>query len=90
VSDAHLPVERRQHARVEDRTDEPHVFDDGQVTPIAGCDAGRLLTAVLQGEDAEVAEVGNREPRPVYCEDPARLAGATIVMEVPFAELRGA
>ena len=44
-----------QHAGREDLADQPHAGVAGEVAAVAHGDAGRLLSAVLLGEDADVS-----------------------------------
>jgi pyruvate kinase len=89
VPDAHLPVERREGAIVEDRRHETHVLDHGQVLAVARGDAGRLLSTMLEGEDAQIAEVSDRLARGVDAEDATFLSGTTVVGEIPVREVTG-
>ncbi len=59
VADGDVAGERVQRVLVEDLRHEPHVFVDEDLLAVAGRDAGRLLAAVLQRVEAEVAEFGD-------------------------------
>lgn len=56
---------------------------------IAGGDSCRLLAAVLQREDSEIAEVADGLARGVDAKDATLLAGSTVIDEIPIRELTG-
>ena len=56
VADRHLPAEAGQRLLVEHLRDEPHLLDHGDLTVVGDGDAGALLTAMLQGVEAEEGE----------------------------------
>ena len=62
VADGQVAVEPRQRALVEDGGHQAHVLHHGDGVAVADRHAGRLLAAVLQGEEAVEGEVGH--PRP--------------------------
>ena len=74
MADGEVAVERREPALVEDLGDEAHVLDDGDGLAVAHRDPRRLLAAVLEGEETQVGEVGDRVARCVDPEDAAGLA----------------
>ena len=75
VADADVPVEDGQGGLVEDLGNQSHVLEDGDGLAIGGGDPGRLLAAMLEGEKAEVDELGNPLPRCVDAEYAAGFAG---------------
>ena len=84
MADPHLPVECCERPIVEDGGDEAHVLHDGEVSAVARGDAGRFLAPVLEGEDAQVAEVGDRLVGGVHPEHPTGLAWLATVGLVAF------
>ena len=84
LADGQVAVQRGQAALVEDLGDEAHVLHHGDRLAVAHGDAGRLLTAVLEGEKSEVGELGDRLARRVDAEDPAGLADAIIHSPQPI------
>ena len=71
VADRHLPAETGQRLLVEHLRDEPHLLDHRDLTVVGDGDPGALLTAMLQGVEAEEGEArhvafGRDDP-----EDPA-------------------
>ena len=75
VPDREVAHQPRQRAVVEDAGDETLVLDHRELVAIADGHARRLLAAVLQREEAQVGEVGDRLPGGVHGEDAARLLG---------------
>ena len=75
---ARWPIETGEGAIVEHGGDEALVLDDGDSRAIADGHASRLLAAVLQGEEAEERQVGDRLPGCVHTEDAARLLGGVV------------
>jgi hypothetical protein len=78
VSDGQVAVQRRQAALVEDLRDQPHVLDDRDGLAVGDGDPGRFLPAVLEGEQPEVGEVGDRLTRRVNTEHPAGFTDAVV------------
>jgi hypothetical protein len=56
MSDGQLTAKRLEPTLVDDLVDEPEVLVDHDVLAVADRDPGRLLTAVLLGEEPEVRE----------------------------------
>src|SRR3972149_9432894 len=56
MGDPHPPAQRRQAALAEDLGDETGVLVDHELLPVAHRQAGRLLAAVLEGEEAKGRE----------------------------------
>jgi hypothetical protein len=56
VPDRDLAPEAAQLLLAEDLRDETHVAQNGQPSTVGDRDPGRLLTAVLEGEEPEVRE----------------------------------
>ena len=73
VADGEVPGEAGERAVVEHRGDQPLVLDDEHLRAVAHGHAGRLLPAVLQGEEAEVRQVSDGLAGSVDAEDAARL-----------------
>ena len=71
VADGEVTLEPRERALVEDGGDQAHVLDDGDGVAVAHRHAGRLLAAVLQGEETVEREVGHPHPGRVDPEDSA-------------------
>ena len=63
VPDREVALQRGEAALVEHLGDEAHVLDDRDRLAVADRDAGRLLAAVLEREQPEVGEVGDRLAR---------------------------
>src|SRR5450756_689691 len=85
-----MALPRAQAGLVEDLRDQTHVLVDQQPNTITGCDAGRLLAAVLQRIEPEVGQLGDVLARGPDSEDPAGvlrgfLAGKKIVGQSPIA-----
>ncbi len=75
MSDADVPIEDRQGRLVEHLGNQSHVLEDRDGFAIGGGDAGRLLAAMLEGEETEVDQLGNPLSRGVEAEHSAGLAG---------------
>ena len=73
VADGQVAVEAGERAVVEHAGHEALVLDHGERLAVADGHARRLLPAVLQREEAQVAELGDRQGRAVDGEDAARL-----------------
>ena len=71
MPDREVALERGEPALVEHLGDEAHVLDDGDRLAVADRDAGRLLAPVLEREQAEIGEVGDRLAGGVDAEDAA-------------------
>ena len=71
MRDRRLALEPLELLLGEDLRHESHVPEDGQPRPVGDGDPGRLLTAVLEGEEAEVGEPRDVALRPVDAEDAA-------------------
>jgi hypothetical protein len=81
VADREVALERLERGVVEDLRDQAHVLVDQDLAAVADRDAGRLLAAVLQRVETEVAELrhlfaGGPDP-----EDTASILG-TLVQRV--------
>ena len=70
MGDRQLALERRQAPLVEDRGDHPEVLVEHQLLAVADRDPGRLLAAVLEGEQPE-----RRRSPPRSGPSPSRAAG---------------
>ncbi len=82
MPDAEVTGEGRQRTLVEDLGHQSEVLDHGDGLPVGDRHPRRLLTAVLQGEQPEVDEVGGSLIGGVYAEDPASLAGSVVLFGV--------
>ena len=78
MPDRQVPTEARERTVVEDGGHEALVLHHGYSAAIADRHASRLLTAVLQREQAEVGQVGDGLPGGVDAEDAARLLGMVV------------
>jgi hypothetical protein len=58
VADGHGAGELGEHVVGEDLRNQAHAFDVGEVLAVGGSDAGRLLSAMLQGVEAEIGFSG--------------------------------
>ena len=75
MADGQLAGKRLEGLLVEDLRDEPHVLVDDEPGPVGDRDAGRLLPAVLQGEEREEGEPGDVHLGGVDGEDPTLVMG---------------
>ena len=89
MPDGEVALERREAALVEDLGDEAHVLDDGDRLAVAHRDAGRLLPAVLEREEPEVGELGDRLAGCVHPEDAAGVARGLGQRRVGGSSCRG-
>jgi hypothetical protein len=84
VADGQVAVEAGQSAVVEHAGHQALVLDDRELLAIADGHAGRLLAAVLEGEEAEIGELGDglvgRPPRGVEADDAARLLEVVVAV----------
>ena len=71
MPDRRLALQAAQRFLGEDLGDEAHVAQRHQIVVVGDCDAGGLLPAVLESEQAEVREPGDVPVRRVDAEDPA-------------------
>ena len=71
VADGHVALKRRQLVLIEDVGDQAHVLDDPQPLPVTDRHPGRLLAAVLQGEQAVVGQERHGKPGSVDAEHAA-------------------
>jgi hypothetical protein len=81
VADGEMALQRRQHLLVEDLAYQPEVFEDDHPAPVGHGDACGLLTAVLQGVEPVVGEVGDVLAGRPHPEHPALLARSRVVGE---------
>ena len=58
------------------------------VPAVRGSDAGRLLPAMLQGEEAKISDIGDIVARRVYADDTTGFAGPVVVKPVGPRGLR--
>ena len=86
VTDRHRPGEALQLLLVEDLGDEPEVAQGHDHPALAGRDPRRLLAAMLQREEAEVAEPRDVATRRVNAEDAAFVARSVAVVEEPLGQ----
>ena len=75
-----MALEPREGALVEDGGDQAHVLDDRDRVTVAHRHAGRLLAAVLQGEETVEREVGHPHPGRVDPEDTAGFLHASPIL----------
>jgi hypothetical protein len=78
VADGQVALQGGEPALVEGLGDEPHVLDHGDRLAVGHRDPGRLLAAVLQGEQPEIGQIGDGLPRGVDPEDPAGFTDAVV------------
>lgn len=71
MGDGHGIVELGNHLFIEDLAHQAHGLVAGNGIPVTGSDPGRLLTAVLQGEDAKVRQL--RGPGMINTENTATI-----------------
>jgi hypothetical protein len=71
-----MPVQGPQGGLVEDLGDKSHVLEDENLGAVAHCDARGFLSAVLQGIEAEVRELGNLLAGSPDTEDATSVLGA--------------
>ncbi|GAA5006593.1 hypothetical protein GCM10025734_46840 [Kitasatospora paranensis] len=76
MSDGDMPVQRPQGGLVEDLGHEAHVLEDENLGAVAHCNARGFLSAVLQGIEAEVRELGDLLAGSPDTEDAASVLGA--------------
>ena len=74
---------------VEDLGDEPHVAHGHDLAGVRGSDPGRLLAAVLKGEQREVGEPGDVTLRGEDAEDTALVTRAVPVVEISIHRVDG-
>jgi hypothetical protein len=74
VADRDLAAEPAELLLAEDLRDEAHVAKSGDAARVGDRDPGRLLAAVLQGEEPEVREARDVAVGCVDAEDPAHQA----------------
>ncbi len=79
VTDGEVAVEGGEGPAVEDVGHQPHVLDHGEGVAVAHRHARRFLAPVLEGEEAQVRQVGDRVTRCVDPEDPAGLFWGVVV-----------
>jgi hypothetical protein len=82
VAYRHVAGQRAQLLLVEDLRDEPELTKGRDVAALAGGDAGRLLSAVLERIEPEVGETCDVAAGRVYAEDPALIARAIAIGNV--------
>ncbi len=82
MPDGHLTLERLQLLLVEDLGDEPHVAHRHDLAGVRRRDPGRLLAAVLQGEQREVGEPGDVTLGSEDAKDTALVARTVPVVEI--------
>src|SRR5579875_703673 len=73
VTDGDVAAETTEVVLGERGVDEPHAGMDADVVAVGGGDAGALLTAVLEGEEAEEADAGDVFAGCIDAEDSALL-----------------
>ena len=83
VANREVPLESRQGALVEHGGDQAHVLDDRHRVAVAHRHAGRLLPAVLQGEETVEREVGHPRSGRVDPEDTAGFLHAPPILAQP-------
>ncbi|MNC87647.1 hypothetical protein D3C83_33840 [compost metagenome] len=71
-----MALQRGEAALVEHLGDEAHVLHHGDRLAVAHGDPGRLLAAMLEGEQSEVGQLGDRLARRIDAEHPAGFADA--------------
>ena len=86
MADGQVPAQRAEGGLVEDLGDQTHVLEDHDLGAVADRDPGGLLAAVLQGVEAEVAELGHllaRGPDPEHATGVLRAAvvGVEVVVQ---------
>ncbi len=59
MADCDVSFQGLKRCLVEDLRDQAHVLEDQDLVAIGGCDARRLLAAVLEGIEAEVGKFCN-------------------------------
>src|SRR5215211_7799675 len=91
VADRHVAGERPKFLLIEDLRDEPQLAHRGDVSALAGGDPRRLLPAVLERVQPEIAETGYVPAGCVYAEDPAFIARAIAIrnVETPVGHVCG-
>ena len=75
VTDREVALERRERGLVEDLRDQAHVLVDEDLAAVADRDPGRLLSAVLQGVEAVVGQLGDVLPGRPHAEDATGVLG---------------
>ena len=89
MADGENAVEAGERAVVEHGGHEPLVLDDGDVGPIADGHPGRLLPAVLQGEQTQISQMRDGLARGIDPEDAARFLGGVVVQGRIVVRLTG-
>ncbi len=79
VTHREVALERLEGGLVEDLGDQAHVLVHQDLAPVADRDPGRLLAPVLEGVEAEVAELRDVLPRRPDTEDTAGVLGSEVV-----------
>ena len=88
VADREVALQRGEPALVEHLGDEAHVLRHGDRLAVAHRDAGGLLAAVLEREQAEVGQLRDRLAGAVHAEDAAGVARG-LVRETGREDRRG-
>ncbi|GEB53209.1 hypothetical protein SCA03_57600 [Streptomyces cacaoi] len=81
-----VTAERAEGRLVENLRDEAHVLEDEDLGSVAHCDTRGLLTAVLQGVQTEIRELGDLFARSPDTEDAAGVLGAFLTGEKVVVE----
>ncbi|GGR82135.1 hypothetical protein GCM10010284_14330 [Streptomyces rubiginosohelvolus] len=86
MTDRDMALEGTQRRFVEDLRDQSHVLEDQDLGPVAHCDARGFLSAVLQGIQSEIGELGDLFARSPDTEDAASVLGAFLSGEQVVVE----
>ncbi len=86
MSDRDMALEGTQRRFVEDLRDQSHVLEDQDLGPVAHCDARGFLSAVLQGIQSEIGELGDLFTRSPDTEDATSVLGAFLSGEQVVVE----
>lgn len=86
MTDRDMALERTQRRFVEDLRDQSHVLEDQDLGPVAHCDARGFLSAVLQGIQSEIGELGDLFTRSPDTEDATSVLGAFLSGEQVVVE----
>ena len=86
MTDRDMALEGTQRRFVEDLRDQSHVLEDQDLRPVAHCDARGFLSAVLQGIQSEIGELGDLFARSPDTEDAAGVLGALLSGEQVVVE----
>ena len=83
MGDGEVAAERREPTLVEDRADEPEVLVEHELLGVADRETGRLLAAVLEGEQAGRRDLGRLEPGGEHGAEDAAHAASALLPECP-------